>query len=98
MSISYNNRLARAISIVDYILEDNGHSIADAAEEFNLHKNTIEREISFLGTMAFYGDLPNAKELKLKYLNTQNILKKIKKLNCSKASTLRNLKRKSTSN
>ena len=37
-----NNNLSRAISVADFILEDNGHSIAEAAEEFKLGKTTME--------------------------------------------------------
>ena len=74
-----NNNLSRAISVADFILEDNGHSIAEAAEEFKLGKTTMERDINYLGVCAFYGNLYNAKELQKKYIDVKKTLAKLAK-------------------
>lgn len=86
MSRQCNNNLSRAISIADYILEDDGHSISEAAKEFGFYKTTIERDINFLGSSAFYGTSPNSKELQIKYLNVKKTLQKVAKRNRSKKS------------
>lgn len=77
MSLQCNNNLPRAISIADYILEDSGHSIVEAAKEFGYAKSTIARDINFLGLVAFYGNEPNEKELKIKYLKVRKVLKEL---------------------
>lgn len=74
-----NNNLSRAISVADFILEYNGHSIAEAAEEFKLGKTTMERDINYLGVCAFYGNLPNKKELQQKYIDVKKTLAKLAK-------------------
>lgn len=74
-----NNNLSRAISVAYFILEDNGHSIAEAAEEFKLGKTTMERDINYLGVCAFYGNLPNKKELQQKYIDVKKTLAKLAK-------------------
>ena len=74
MSRQCNNNLPRAISVADYLLEDGGHSIAEAAKEFKIGKSTIQRDINLLGSVAFYGNNPNEKDLKIKYLKVQNTL------------------------
>lgn len=90
MSFEFNkNKLSRAISVVDYILENGGHSIAEAAEEFGCSTHTIRRDINFLGSFAFYSteadvlfydiDETVLKLLKIKYLKAQKTLKKITK-------------------
>lgn len=98
MARSYNSNLPRAISIADYILEGDGHSTKDAAKEFGYNKTTIQRDINFLGVIAFYGDEPNSKELQEKYLNVKSTLNKIAKQNYSTAIAERNAQKKATSN
>mgnify|MGYP007105434075 FL=1 len=41
MSRKCNSNLPRAISVADFILEDNGHSIAEVAEEFKLSRTNF---------------------------------------------------------
>ena len=79
MSRKCNSNLPRSISVADFILEDNGHSIAEAAEEFKLARCTIERDINYLGSCAFYGNLPNKKELQQKYIDVKKTLARITK-------------------
>ncbi len=74
-----HNNLLRAISVADYILEDNGHSIAEASKEFRLGKTTIERDINLLGSVAFYGREPNTKELQMKYIKVKKTLTRLAK-------------------
>ena len=61
MSMQCNSNLPRAISVADFILEDNGHSVAEAAEEFKVGETTIERDINCFGSCAFYVNLYNQK-------------------------------------
>lgn len=79
MSIRCNSNLPRSISVADFILEDNGHSIAEAAEEFKLARCTIERDINYLGSCAFYENLPNKKELQQKYIDVKKTLARLAK-------------------
>lgn len=79
MSMQCNSNLPRAISVADFILEDNGHSIVEAAEEFRLGKTTMERDINYLGVCAFYGNLPNQKELQQKYIDVKKTLARLAK-------------------
>ncbi len=79
MSRKCNSNLPRAISVADFILEDNGHSIAEVAEEFKLSRTTIERDINNLGACAFYENLPNKKELQQKYIDVKKTLARITK-------------------
>lgn len=83
MSKQCNHNLGRAIAIADYILEDEGHSINEATKEFRYGRTTIERDINFLGAIAFYGNEPNEKELKIKYLKVRKTLSKLAKQNNS---------------
>ena len=55
MSKQCNSNLPRAISVADYILEDEGHSIKEASIEFRCGATTIQRDINQLGSIAFYG-------------------------------------------
>lgn len=64
----------RAIAIADFILEDGGHTIAEAAKEFCVSRSTIKRALKNLDSTAFYGQENNAKELQLKYLNVRKTL------------------------
>ena len=79
MSRKCNSNLPRSISVADFILEDNGHSIAEAAEEFKLARCTIERDINYLGSCAFYENLPNKKELQQKYIDVKKTLARLAK-------------------
>jgi len=49
----YICNLPRAIDIANYIKEDAGHSIAEAADEFGVSKETIRRNLNFLLLVAF---------------------------------------------
>ena len=91
MSMQCNNNLPRAISVADYILEDGGHSISEATKEFGFTKSTIQRDLNFLGSMAFYGNLPNSKELKIKYLKVRKTLERLSKQKSS--NSIRNAKK-----
>lgn len=77
-----NSNLSRAISIADYITEKPYHSVKEASAEFNISKTIVERDINFLGSIAFYGNLENADELKKKYLLVQKVLKAVFIRNC----------------
>ncbi len=79
MARQTNSNLSRAISVADYILEGNGHSIAEASKEFHLGKTTIERDINLLGSVAFYSYHPNAKNLQVKYVKVRKTLAKVTK-------------------
>lgn len=73
MSMQCNSNLPRAISVADFILEDNGHSIVESIEEFKLSRSTIERDINYLGSCAFFENLPNKKELQQKYIDVKKL-------------------------
>lgn len=73
--------LNMSIAITDFILENNGHSIAEAAIEFNCSRSTIQRSINFLGSVAFYGSEPNEHELKLRYVKVKKTLARLAKEN-----------------
>ena len=73
MSRKCNSNLPRAISVADFILEDNGHSIIESTEESKLSRFTIERDINYLGSCAFYGNFPNEKN----YSKSILLLKKL---------------------
>ena len=79
MSAQCNSNLQRSISVADFILEDNGHSITEAAEEFRLGETTIKRDINCLGSCAFYENLPNKKELQQKYIDVKKTLARLAK-------------------
>lgn len=81
MSIRCNSNLPRSISVADFILEDNGHSIAEAIKEFKLSRSTIERDINYLGSCAFYGNFPNERELQQKYIAVKKTLARLDKEN-----------------
>lgn len=92
----HDSKLRYAISIADFILEDNGHTVLAASKEFGVSRTTIERNIIFLGSIAFYGNEPNAKDLKLKYkavkdtldrLTTENRPDNISKYNSKRAAS-----------
>lgn len=73
-----NRRLSRAISIADYILEDDGHSTEEAGAEFNLHSHSISREIRYLGNYAFSQDEAQLKKTYVK------VIQKLKSVNQQK--------------
>ena len=94
MSMHCNSNLPRAISVADFILEDNGHSVAEAAEEFKVGETTIERDINCLGSCAFYGNLSNQKELQQKYIDVKKTLARLAKEHKAKNITKYNMSRK----
>lgn len=79
MARQTNSNLSRAISVADYILEGNGHSIAEASKEFHLGKTTIEHDINLLGSVAFYGYHPDTQKLQSMYLEVKKTLKRLAK-------------------
>ena len=83
--MAYANQLSRAIAIAYYILEDNGHSIKEATEEFNISKKTVERSINLLGSCAYFSLIENERELQIKYLRVKKMLKKVGVRNSSNA-------------
>lgn len=94
MSTQCNSNLPRAISVADFILEDTGHSVAETAEEFRLGKTTIEHDINYLGTCAFYGNLPNQKKLQQKYIDVKKTLARLAKEHNAKNITKYNMSHK----
>lgn len=94
MSMQCNSNLPRAISVADFILEDTGHSVAETAEEFRLGKTTIEHDINCLGACAFYGNLPNKKELQQKYFDVKKTLARLAKEHNAKNITKYNMSHK----
>lgn len=94
MSMQCNSNLPRAISVADFILEDNGHSVAETAEEFRLGKTTIEHDINYFGACAFYGNLPNKKELQQKYIDVKKTLARLAKEHNAKNITKYNMSHK----
>ncbi len=94
MSTQCNFNLPRAISVADFILEDTGHSVAETAEEFRLGKTTIEHDINYLGACAFYGNLPNKKELQQKYIDVKKTLARLAKEHNAKNITKYNMSHK----
>lgn len=74
-----NSNLPRAISVADFILEDGGHSIKEAAEEFRVSTNTIQRDLNYLGAVAFYSSIPR-EDLKVKYLQAKDTIAKVGKI------------------
>ncbi len=80
MSRECNSNLPRAISVADFILEDNGHSVAEAAKEFKVGETTIRKDLNLLGASAFYENLPNEKELQKKYIKVKKTLAKLAKI------------------
>lgn len=79
MAHQYNRKLGRAISMADFILEDNGHSVTETALEFKSGQTTVLENIRYLGSIAFYGNEPNEKELKIKYLKVKKTLDRLAK-------------------
>lgn len=83
--MAYTNQLSRAIAIADYILEEDGHSTKEAAKEFHISKDTVDKSINLLGSCAFIDPLANDLELKIKYLKVKKMLKKVAARNFSNA-------------
>lgn len=79
MAKQCNTNFLRAISVTDYILEDGGHSIVEASIEFKCAKSTIQRDINYFGSVAFYGDEPNERELQVKYVKVKETLARLAK-------------------
>lgn len=84
MAKQCNSNLPRSISVADFILEDGGHSVIEASKEFKLSKTTIERDLNYLGCVAFYENRPNAIELQKKYVKVKKTLEKLAKQNNTK--------------
>lgn len=94
MSTQCNSNLPWAISVADFILEDNGHSIVESIEEFKLSRSTIERDINYLGACAFFENLPNKKELQQKYIDVKKTLARLAKEHNTKNITKYNMSHK----
>jgi len=79
MARKYNTNLSRSIAIANYILEDGGHTVLEAAEEFRISKTSVQKDINFLyieGTIPYS---PNSKELLSKYVKVKKTLSRIAK-------------------
>ena len=96
MSSRCNNDLTRALSVANFILEDDGHSIKETAEEFRICQTTVRRDINYLGEIAQCEHLAVSKEAREKYIKVQKMLAKlallhnpsnIKQYNLKKAAT-----------
>ena len=46
----------RSIDVAKFIIEDDGHTIVEAAKEFKCSRQTIDRALKTLGIIAFYDD------------------------------------------
>lgn len=83
-----NWRLNRAIAVADFILEGDGHTKGEAADEFGYCVTTIDRYLRYLGFKAFYEIEPECslsqKELKLKYIRVKKVLKHMQTVNGKK--------------
>lgn len=82
-----NNRshnFSRGYAIMEFILEGDGHSIAEATKEFKLSKSTIQADLNYLGQEAFYSNRKNAKELQEKYKKMRKTLSLLSKQSRSK--------------
>lgn len=78
-----STNFSRGYAIMDFILEGNGHSIAEATKEFKLSRSTIEADLNYVGQEAFYGNRQNAKELQKKYIKMRKTLSIISRKNHS---------------
>lgn len=94
MTQSFSKELFfRSIGVIDYILEDNGHTVQEAAKEFNCAFSTINRQINIVGYVAFSDEnnyfLEEAKinkeVLKKKYVKARKTLKRLGKENLIKS-------------
>ncbi len=72
-----NRNFSRAISVVDYILEENGHTVAEAAQEFRISKDSIRKDLNYYGIIAFYGNTENSKELQKNYQKMRKTLARL---------------------
>lgn len=79
MAFKCNTNLSRALSVADYILEGDGHSVEEAAEEFRLCKTTIQRDINLLGELSQCYYNSNCEEIKEKYISVRKTLIKVAK-------------------
>ncbi len=77
MALKRSSKFSRSSSIVDYILEGDGHTIAEATEEFGLCETSIRRDLNYYGSIAFYGNVKNEIELQTKY---RKVLKTLARL------------------
>lgn len=84
MAYRCSSNLSRALSVADYILEDDGHSIEEAAEEFRLCKTTIQRDINLLGELSQCYYDKNYEQVKEKYIAVCKTLIKVTKRNNKK--------------
>ena len=74
--------LYKCISICDYILEDGGHTVAEASKEFRLCKEHIRRNIKIVGIAStmdekIFDTSLNPKDLEKKFLLVQATLNKL---------------------
>lgn len=83
-----NHNLPRSLSIADFILEDGGHTVEEAAIEFRISRTSVQRDLNYLACVAFYEEnRPNTSELKQKYISVKKTLEKLAKQNNSKKAT-----------
>jgi len=81
--------LCQSIAIVDYILEDDGHTLKEAANEFSRSVSTIKRDFNIVTSAAFNGHYflkyleIDQEELKRKCCKARLILNKLASKNRS---------------
>lgn len=80
-----STNFSRGYAIMDFILEGDGHSIAEATKEFKLSRSTIEADLNYVGQEAFYGNRKNPEQLREKYVKMRKTLASISKINHSNA-------------
>lgn len=81
MAFKCNSNLSRALSVADYILEDNGHSVKEAAKEFRVCETTILRDLNFLGEMSQCNYIQNYDEIRKKYIAVRKKLAELARKN-----------------
>ncbi|NLC87384.1 MAG: DeoR family transcriptional regulator [Clostridiaceae bacterium] len=69
-----SNNLSRAISVAQFICEDNGHTMTEAAEEFGVSRTTIGRDLTYLATLADCDFNPNSAKVKAIYLKARKVI------------------------
>lgn len=85
-SIFSQKHLYRAISICDYILEDDGHTVSEAAKEFKTSRESIRRDIQIVADASciekkILNTNVSAQELRIKIKLVEETLKRLAKQN-----------------
>lgn len=85
MANKRSSNFSRGLAIMNYILEDDGHSILEASNEFKISRSTVEADLNYVGQEVFYGNQKNAEELQTKYKKMRKTLSEVSKRNYSNA-------------